>query len=240
MRQQHEHDYHFDWVIVGSGFGGSVSALRLAERGYSVAVIECGRRFADQDFARSGWQLRDYVWAPQVGLRGILRMSLFKDVAILSGAGVGGGSLVYCATLYRALDAFQARLASVCGEPVDLGPHYEEAERMLGVVANDRRSSRDEVMWEVSGELGYGDRCHLSRVAIFRGEPGVTVPDPFFDGEGPPRTGCIDCGECMVGSRHNDKKHPRQELSVAGRETRRPGAARPARHRHHAARRRRR
>jgi cholesterol oxidase len=201
----HDYDFDFDWIIVGSGFGGSVSALRLAERGYQVCVLECGRRFGDDDFARSGWQLRDYIWAPRVGLRGILRMSLFKDVAILSGAGVGGGSLVYCATLYRAIDTFGARMASVCGEPVDLGPHYDVAERMLGVVENERRSSRDEVMWEVAGELGYGDRCHPSRVAIFRGEAGVTVPDPFFGGEGPARAGCIDCGQCMVGCRHNAK-----------------------------------
>jgi cholesterol oxidase len=201
----HDYDYDFDWIIVGSGFGGSVSALRLAERGYKVCVLECGRRFGDDDFARTGWQVRDYIWAPHIGLRGILRMSLFKDVAILSGAGVGGGSLVYCATLYRAIETFQARIASVCGEPVDLAPHYAVAERMLGVVQNDRRSSRDEVMWQVATQLGYGERCHPSRVAIFRGEAGVTVPDPFFGGEGPARTGCIDCGQCMVGCRHNAK-----------------------------------
>ena len=198
-------EYDFDWIIIGSGFGGSVSALRLAERGYSVCVLECGRRFGDEDFARSGWQLRDYVWAPHVGMRGILRMSLFRDVAILSGAGVGGGSLAYCATLYRAADGFQTRMAEVCGEPVDLGPHYDVAERMLGVVDNTRRSSRDELMWSVSSQLGYGDSCHLSRVGIFRGEPGVTVADPYFGGEGPARTGCIDCGQCMVGCRHNAK-----------------------------------
>lgn len=198
-------DFDFDWVVIGSGFGGSVSGLRLAERGYSVCVLECGRRFRDEDLPKSGWQLRDYFWAPQVGMRGILRMSLFRDVAIISGAGVGGGSLVYCATLYRAGEDFRGRLSHACGEPVDLGPSYEEAERMLGVVDQPRRSSRDELLQDVATELGYGDTFHLSRVGIFRGEPGVTVPDPFFGGEGPPRTGCIDRGECMVGCRHNAK-----------------------------------
>jgi len=198
-------DYDFDWVVIGSGFGGSISALRLAERGYSVCVLECGRRFASEDLPTSTWDLRNYFWAPQVGLRGILRMTLFKDVAIISGSGVGGGSLVYAATLYRAAPAFSERMSSVCGEPVDLGPFYDEAERMLGVVDQPLMTRRDVAMHEVAEEMGFGDRFHRSRIGIFRGEPGKTVADPFFGGEGPDRAGCIDCGGCIVGCRHNAK-----------------------------------
>ncbi|MGB3484298.1 MAG: GMC family oxidoreductase [Mycobacterium sp.] len=197
--------HDFDWIVIGSGFGGSVSALRLAERGYSVCVLESGRRFTDADLPTSGWKLKDYLYAPRLGLRGIMRMSMFRDVAIISGAGVGGGSLTYAATLYRASDEFRSRLSTAVGEQVDLDPHYREAERMLGVVANPVETVRDDISRSVSDKLGYGATWHPTQIGIFRGEPGVTVPDPFFGGEGPARTGCIDCARCAIGCRHNAK-----------------------------------
>lgn len=198
-------DHDFDWIVIGSGFGGSVAALRLRERGYSVCVLESGRRFASADLPKSGWKVRDYIYAPRLGLHGIMRMSLFKNVAILSGAGVGGGSLVYGATLYRASDEFRSRLTEAVGEQVDLDPHYREAERMLGVVQNPYLSVRDEVVRRTCDKLGYGDSIHPTQIGIFLGEPGKTVPDPYFGGAGPDRTGCIQCAECTIGCRHGAK-----------------------------------
>src|ERR671922_10990 len=125
----------FDWLVIGSGFGGSVAALRLAEKVYRVGVLECGRRYEDSDFARSAWNLRRYFWAPRLGLRGIFRLTLFKDVFIASGNGVGGGSLGYANTLYRARPAFftDSQWDGLDDWEAELGPHYDTAERMLGV-----------------------------------------------------------------------------------------------------------
>ncbi len=190
------HDLDFDWVIVGSGFGGSIAALRLVERGYSVCVLECGRRFADDELPESAWQLKDYFWSPRLGMRGILRMTLFRDVAIISGAGVGGGSLVYAQTLYRGTDGFREHLDAAVGEPVDLDRYYDVAERMLGVVEQPLTTSRDHMLKQAAERIGYD--FHPTRVGVYRGEPGKTVPDPYFGGEGPDRAGCIDCGRCIV------------------------------------------
>jgi cholesterol oxidase len=201
-----EHRQDVDWVVVGSGFGGSVSALRLAEKGYSVRVLECGRRYRDEDLPDSTWQLSKYNWLPRFGLNGILRLTLFRDVAIISGSGVGGGSLVYANTLYRGLVRFRERLSAVVGETVDLDPYYDVAERMLGVVEQPHRTPLDELMIDTSRELGYGDTFHPTRVGVYFGDgPGVTVPDPFFGGEGPARTGCVECGSCMLGCRYGAK-----------------------------------
>jgi cholesterol oxidase len=203
-RSSEQHDV--DWVVVGSGFGGSVSALRLAEKGYSVHVSECGRRYRDEDLPESTWQASRFNWLPRFGLRGILRLTLFKDVAILSGSGVGGGSLAYACTLYRGLDRFREHLNTAVGEQVDLDPYYDVAERMLGVVEQPRRTPLDALMIESAGELGYGDTFHPTRVGVFFGdEPGVSVADPFFGGEGPERTGCVECGSCMLGCRYGAK-----------------------------------
>ncbi len=196
----------YDWVVVGSGFGGSVAALRLAERGYSVCVLEAGRRWETDDLPKSTWNLRKYFWMPRLGLRGMLRLSVFKDVSVISGAGVGGGSLVYAQTLYRANDAFRQQFTTAAGEDVDLDPWYDIAERMLGVAENPVTSSRDEMVIATAAELGHGsDRFHRTQVGVFFGEPGKTVPDPYFGGEGPDRTGCTSCGRCMVGCRDNAK-----------------------------------
>ena len=197
----------YDWLVIGSGFGGSVSALRLAEKGYKVGVLEAGRRFEDDDFAKSTWNLRRYLYAPAIGLRGILRFYIFKDVVILAGAGVGGGSLVYANTLYvpprpffegvqwRDLNDWEAVLA----------PHYATAKRMLGAAPIAFETDADRLMVKLGEAMGVGDTYGRPEVSVFFGEPGETVPDPYFGGEGPDRTGCVRCGGCMVGCRHGAK-----------------------------------
>ncbi|MFN8130490.1 MAG: GMC family oxidoreductase [Solirubrobacteraceae bacterium] len=196
-----------DWIVIGSGFGGSVAALRLAEKGYGVTVLECGRRFLDDDFARSTWDARRYFWAPRLGCRGILRLTLFRDVFIASGCGVGGGSLGYANTLYRARDAFFAdeRWSALADWKAELAPHYDTAERMLGVTDVAFDSDKDRLLRELADDLGVADTYSHTRVGVFFGEEGATVPDPYFGGDGPARTGCIRCGECMVGCRHGAK-----------------------------------
>jgi len=191
----------YDWLVVGSGFGGSVSALRLSEKGYRVGVLECGRRFLDRDFPKSNWNLRRYFWLPRLGLKGFFRISTFKDVTVLSGSGVGGGSLGYANTLYvpprpffedpqwSALDDWQAALA----------PHYAEAQRMLGVALTATDDPADTLLRELGEELGVGHTYRKTPVGVYFGEPGKTVADPYFGGDGPDRTGCTHCGRCMVG-----------------------------------------
>jgi cholesterol oxidase len=197
----------YDWIVIGSGFGGSVSALRLAEKGYRVAVLECGRRFEDEDFAETTWQLGRYYWMPKLGLKGILRLTVFKDIFIASGCGVGGGSLGYANTLYRAQPAFFAdRQWGELGDwEGELSPHYDTAERMLGVADYPLEGPADLLLKEYGESIGVGDTYKHTRVGAFFGEPGKTVPDPYFGGEGPERSGCIGCGSCMVGCRHNAK-----------------------------------
>jgi cholesterol oxidase len=199
--------YDYDWIVVGSGFGGSVSALRLAEKGHRVGVLECGRRFRDQDYAESAWNLRRYFWAPLLGLRGIFRMTLFRDVFIVSGSGVGGGSLGYANTLYRARPAFfrDPQWAELGGWDAELAPHYDTAEWMLGVTEYPDEGPADLLLKELGEELGVEETYKPTRVGVHFGEPGKEVEDPYFGGEGPPRRGCIRCGSCMVGCRHNAK-----------------------------------
>jgi cholesterol oxidase len=197
----------FDWIVIGSGFGGSVSALRLAEKGYRVAILECGSRFDDQDFAESTWSLRRYYWMPKLGMRGILRLTLFKDIFIASGCGVGGGSLGYANTLYRARSAFfrDPQWGELKDWEAALSPHYDTAERMLGVTEYPLEGPADHLLKEYGEEIGVGETYKHTRVGAFFGEPGKEVPDPYFGGEGPARSGCIRCGSCMVGCRHNAK-----------------------------------
>jgi len=199
----------FDWIVIGSGFGGSVSALRLAEKGYRVAVLESGRRYEDEDFAKTTWNARRYYWLPRLGLRGIFRMTLFKDVFVVSGCGVGGGSLGYAQTLYRPRpgSAFYSdpQWAGLEEWESTLGGHYDTAERMLGVTTYEGEGPADRLLRELAEEMGVPETYSTTRVGVFFGEPGVTVPDPYFGGEGPPRAGCIRCGACMVGCRHNAK-----------------------------------
>jgi cholesterol oxidase len=205
MSQEQQYDY--DWIVIGSGFGGSVSALRLAEKGYKVLVLECGRRFADDEFPKNTWDAKRYFFRPELGLRGILRLTVFKDIFIASGSGVGGGSLGYANTLYRAPQRFydDPQWAHLGNWGPELQPHYDEAERMLGVVTTTADDPADLLLKEYGEAIGCGDTYAKTRIGIFRGEPGKTVPDPYFGGEGPDRTGCIDCGRCMVGCPHGAK-----------------------------------
>lgn len=202
----------YDVVIIGSGFGGSVSALRLTEKGYRVAVLEAGRRFADHEFAKTSWRLREFLWAPRLGCYGIQRIHLLRNVMILAGAGVGGGSLNYANTLYVPPAPFfeDAQWSDITDWRSELMPHYDQAQRMLGVVTNPTVTDADRIMREVADEMGVGHTFTPTPVGVFFGtdgrkQPGMTVPDPFFGGAGPERTGCIECGECMTGCRHGAK-----------------------------------
>jgi cholesterol oxidase len=199
--------YDFDWLVIGSGFGGSVSALRLSEKGYKVGVLECGRRFADDEFPSSTGDVRRYFWRPKLGMKGIFRLTLFKDVTVVSGCGVGGGSLGYANTLYVPPKQFfeDRQWADMLDWESALAPHYAEAQRMLGVTMNPHDDPADQLLRELGEELGVGDTYKKTPVGVFFGEPGVTVADPFFGGEGPDRTGCRTCGRCMVGCPHGAK-----------------------------------
>ncbi len=200
----------YDFVIIGSGFGGSVSAMRLAERGHRVLVLERGKRFRDEDFAPSTWHARRYLWAPALRCFGILQVSPFRDVWVLHGSGVGGGSLGYANVLMEPSDALFDAPAwrHLADWKTILAPHFASARRMLGVAPNPRLWPADRVLQEIADELGTGDSFSPTPVGAFFGEPGregVEVADPYFGGEGPPRSGCIHCGGCMVGCRHNAK-----------------------------------
>lgn len=198
--------FDFDFVIVGSGFGGSVSALRLVEKGYSVAVLEMGKRWTKDDFPETNWSVRKYLWRPWLGMYGILQMTLVKDAFFLHGAGVGGGSLVYANTLLVPPDeAFKDARWIGLDWKKELEPHYATAKKMLGVTESQVVVETDRMLKEVAEEMGRGHTWKKADVGVYFGEPGVTVKDPFFGGEGPDRTGCIMCGGCMVGCRHGAK-----------------------------------
>jgi cholesterol oxidase len=199
--------FDVDWVVVGSGFGGSVSALRLAEKGYSVQVLECGKRFRDEDFPKSTWDLKRYFWAPRIGLKGIFRLTQFRDVAVVSGCGVGGGSLGYANTLYVPPTEFfqDPQWSDLEDWERTLAPHYAEAQRMLGVTQVKKDDPADQLLRELGEHLGVGDTYQKTPVGVYQENPGKTVPDPFFGGEGPDRTGCLQCGRCMVGCPHGAK-----------------------------------
>ena len=209
----------FDVVVIGSGFGGSVAALRLSEKGYRVLVIEAGARFEDSDFATTSWDLRRFLWAPRLGFFGIQRIHLLKDVAVLAGAGVGGGSLVYANTLYQPPAEFFAdpQWADITDWKAELEPYYALASAMLGVADNPRMTPSDEVMKEVATDMGVEHTFRLTPVGVFFGEgPGVVSADPYFGGVGPARAGCTHCGECMTGCRHNAKNTlPKNYLALA-------------------------
>jgi cholesterol oxidase len=199
--------FDVDWIVVGSGFGGSVSALRLAEKGYSVAVLECGKRFGDDDFPKSTWDVRRYFWAPRMGMRGIFRLTQFKDVAVVSGCGVGGGSLGYANTLYVPGSDFfgDPQWGDLADWEAELAPHYAEAQRMLGVTVHEDDDPADQLLRELGEHLGVGETYRKTPVGVYLDNPGETVPDPYFGGEGPDRTGCMRCGRCMVGCPHGAK-----------------------------------
>ncbi|WP_398859180.1 GMC family oxidoreductase N-terminal domain-containing protein [Streptomyces chengmaiensis] len=215
----HDDDvYDYDVIVVGSGFGGSVSALRLTEKGYRVGVLEAGRRFTPETLPRNSWDLRNYLWAPALGLFGIQRVHLLGNVMVLAGAGVGGGSLNYANTLYVPPAAFfeDRQWASITDWRDELAPHYDQAKRMLGVRLNPTTTPSDVHLKAAAQAMGVGDTFHMAPVGVFFGDgkdadgtakakPGGAVDDPYFGGAGPARRACTECGECMTGCRHGAK-----------------------------------
>jgi cholesterol oxidase len=200
----------YDVVVIGSGFGGSVAALRSVEKGYSVLVLEAGRRFADDEFPRTSWRVRTFLWAPRLGWYGIQRLTLLRGahpLLVLTGAGVGGGSLVYANTLYEPLDDFydDPQWRGITDWRAELAPHYAQAKRMLGVTPYPMDTAADLAMRAVAERMGVGASYRRAPVGVHIGRPGETVPDPYFGGAGPDRTGCLHCGACMTGCRHGAK-----------------------------------
>jgi len=217
FRSQKSQD--FDVVIIGSGFGGSVAALRLTEKGYKVAVIEAGRRFADKDFPKTSWRLSKFLYMPRLGLRGIQRIHVLPDVLVLAGAGVGGGSLVYANTLYKPPASYftDKQWNQITDWDDELSPWYDQASRMLGVASNPYFSPSDEAMKQVADQMGVGHTFKLAPLGVYFGDgSGVESKDPFFGGVGPDRDGCLQCGSCMTGCRHNAKNTlPKNYLGLA-------------------------
>ncbi len=201
-------NYDYDVLVVGSGFGGSVAALRLSEKGYRVGVLEQGRRVSDADLARAGCSVKDLFWLPSLGLKGFFVQRFFRHVTIIGGVGVGGGSLVYAAVLLEPPPSFFKDPAwnhlGVDWE-AELKPHYATAARMLGRAVYTQMHAQDFYLQQTARAMGAAPTFAGVPLGIYQGEPGVTVPDPYFDGKGPERTGCIRCGACLAGCPHNAK-----------------------------------
>lgn len=201
-------DKTYDYVIIGSGFGGSVSALRLSEKGYSVLVLEKGKWFDKaEDFPKTNWNLRKWLWLPSLGLQGMFRLAFYRHVAVLSGVAVGGGSIVYANTLPVPNSAFYntGHWRGLRDWENELKPFYTLARQMLGAEKHPYMSRSDKAMLRLAEELGNKDAFEKSEVAVYFGKVGETVPDPYFEGKGPDRTGCNLCGGCMLGCRYNAK-----------------------------------
>ena len=211
--------HDFDVVIIGSGFGGSVAALRLTEKGYKVAMLEAGRRFSDKDFPKTSWRLSKFLYMPRLGLRGIQRIHILPDVLVLAGAGVGGGSLVYANTLYKPPASYfnDKQWNQITDWDDELSPWYDQASRMLGVASNPYFSPSDEAMKQVADQMGVGHTFKMAPLGVYFGDgSGVKSKDPFFGGVGPDRDGCLQCGSCMTGCRHNAKNTlPKNYLGLA-------------------------
>ncbi|MDQ4112632.1 MAG: GMC family oxidoreductase [Actinomycetota bacterium] len=202
-------DYDYDVIVVGSGFGGSVAALRLTEKGYRVAVLEAGRRWNAEDFPKTNWNVRESIWAPRLGMTGPQRISALGKCLVFSGVGVGGGSLIYGNTLYEPLPEFynDQTWAHITDWQDELAPYYDQAKRMLGATENPRTGPKDELLLQVARGRGVADTYHKTQVGVFfnEGREGEEVADPYFGGAGPRRAGCIHCSECFTGCKHNAK-----------------------------------
>lgn len=199
--------FDYDFLIVGSGFGGSVAGLRLVEKGHRVLMVEKGREPTPAELPKTNWNLRRWLWLPALGFRGFFRMSFFRHVTVLSGVAVGGGSVTYASTHPMPKEGFfrASSWRHLADWEQELAPHYATARAMLGVARNPHLDPADEVLATVARKAGHPERFQPTEVAIFFGAPGKTVPDPYFDGQGPPRTGCIRCGGCMLGCPHGAK-----------------------------------
>jgi cholesterol oxidase len=212
-------EMQFDVVVIGSGFGGSVTALRLREKGYSVAVLEAGKRFQDKDFPKTSWRVNKFLFAPALGCYGIQRIHFLPDVLVLCGAGVGGGSLVYANTLYQPGDKYfnDPQWADITDWKSELEPWYEQARRMLGVEVNPFLSPSDIAMQGAAAKMGVAETFKMAPLGIYFGSgEGKPASDPYFGGKGPDRIGCTNCGECMTGCRHNAKNTlPKNYLGLA-------------------------
>ncbi|TJZ52956.1 GMC family oxidoreductase [Streptomyces piniterrae] len=218
-----QNGYDYDVIVIGSGFGGSVSALRLTEKGYRVGVLEAGRRFTRETLPKNSWDLRNYLWAPALGCYGIQRIHLLGKVMVLAGAGVGGGSLNYANTLYVPPKPFfdDPQWKDITDWQEELKPYYDQAQRMLGVRLNPTMTPSDVHLKATAEAMGVGDSFHMAPVGVFFGDgqdavggedaegpkasPGGEVADPYFGGAGPSRKACTECGECMTGCRHGAK-----------------------------------
>lgn len=198
---------HYDYIIIGSGFGGSVSALRLSEKGYKVLVIEKGKWYHTEDFPKTNWQFAKWLWLPSLRWYGIMKITIFRHVGIVSGTGVGGGSLVYANTLPVPKPAFfqSGSWAGLADWQQELKPYYERAKKMLGAVKNPRFFDGERALEQLAETIGQKEHLDATEVAIYFGTPGKTEADPYFDGKGPERSGCTFCGACMTGCRHNAK-----------------------------------
>ncbi|MEY4379764.1 MAG: hypothetical protein RLZZ378_167 [Actinomycetota bacterium] len=212
-------NHDFDVIVIGSGFGGSVAALRLTEKNYHVAVLEAGKRFSDKDFPKTSWRINKFLFFPKLGLKGIQRIHALPDVLVLAGAGVGGGSLVYANTLYKPPSSYfeDKQWRHITDWKEELSPWYDQASRMLGVTQNPYMSPSDEAMKEVADQMGVGHTFKLAPLGVYFGDgAGKKSTDPFFGGVGPERNGCLQCGGCMTGCRHNAKNTlPKNYLGLA-------------------------
>ncbi|MBK8922668.1 MAG: GMC family oxidoreductase [Saprospirales bacterium] len=200
-------EYDYDYIIIGSGFGGSVSALRLSEKGYRVLVIEKGKWYRAEDFARTNWQLSKWLWAPALRWFGIMKITVFRHVGFISGTGVGGGSLVYANTLPVPKPAFfqSGSWRNLADWQAELAPFYDTARRMLGAAPNPQLFDNDRLLRALACDIGQEAHFGATNVAVCFGQAGAPLPDPYFDGKGPDRAGCTFCGACMTGCRHNAK-----------------------------------
>lgn len=196
----------YDFLIIGSGFGGSVSAMRLAQKGYSVAVLEAGKKWESKDFPKTNWNIRKYLWAPLIRCFGIQAISYLKGVMVLHGRGVGGGSLVYANTLMQpSSEVFTKDWPVGIDWYQELNPHYNIAKKMLGVVTNPNFFEAETNLKILAKKMNVEETFHSTEVGVYFGKPNVEVKDPYFGGQGPSRVGCISCGGCMVGCRYNSK-----------------------------------